>query len=478
MSAVPPPVVAAMRLGAPGGRVRAAVAVCAVVTAILAFVHLGAPSFWYDEAVSAAFSRLPLPQFALAVQHQDAFYTLYYLVLHPVSRVSESEAALRSLSALAGVGFTIAIAILAQRLAGARAAVVAAILAAFSPFALGAAREARPYSLLIFLATLLTWAFLRAADRPPTSRWILFAAVSVLACYVHLFAIFVVASHALWAFVARRELYQRGLGIALVAIVAAIAPLVLLIRENGNVNSWIARPRIHDLAGLFVSFAGATKALALAAIVVCAAVVLAARRTRKPVTEPWLFLACWLVVPVALVVMVSLVRPIFVPRYLDGVYPAYVLLVAVALARLPLAASAGALALLVALMLKPISLAYHPNNEDWRAATAFVLRNARPGDAIVVYPSGERRAYEYYVRHLDGTAPANETVGAGRAERTPPMNAGALAAARLWVVIASRFGDSTFPARVEGYLRPRAERTRLALRSSFAGPVTVVRYDR
>lgn len=477
MSAVLSPAVPAARPVDSSLGARAAIAGCAAFTAVLAFAHLGAASFWYDEAATAAFSRLPLPQLAAALRHQDAFYALYYLLMHVVSSVSESEVALRGLSALAGVGFTVAVALLAQRLAGSRAAVFAAVLAAVSPLALGAAREARPYSLFLVFATLLTWAFLRAVDDPAPKRWIVFAGASVLACYVHLFAVFIIASHALWALLARRELFRRRLGAALVAILLAIAPLVFVIHASGNVNAWIARPRMHDLGALFVSFAGSTKALALAAVLVCAAVVLRARRNRGQSAEPWVFLAFWLIVPIALVVIVSLARPIFVPHYLDGAYPAYILLVAIALARLPAAGSAAALAAFVVLMIKPISLVYHPVNEDWRSATAFVLAGAHAGDAIVVYPSFERRSYEYYARNLAGTVPANETLGARDARRTPPMSRRALVAPRLWIVLAPRF-DGSSSSLVRGFLQPRAARTRLALASSFAGPITVLRYDR
>lgn len=481
MSAVPTSFLAARRPVAPSVLARAVIAVCGLVTAGLVFAHLGAPSFWYDEAASAAFSHLSVAQLAATVRHQDAFYAFYYLLLHGISDVSQSEAALRSLSALAGVGFTIATALLAQRLAGARAAVAAAIIATCSPLAFGAAREARPYSLFMLLATLLSWAFLRAAESPVRRRWIVFVATAVLACYVHLFAIFVVAAHALWAFLVRRALYRRGFGLALAAIVAALVPLLLLIRGNGNVNAWIPRPGIADLARLGVSFAGSEKALALIVLVLCFAAVLGLLRLRRhqspTIAEPWLFLAFWLFTPIVVVFAASLVRPIFIDRYLDGAYPAYVLLVALALARLPLAASAAAIALIVALMVKPIELAYHPSNEDWRSATAFVLAAARPGDAVVVYPSYERRGYEYYVRRLGGPAPENDTRGARDAGRTPPLDPRALRTHRLWIILASRF-DGTFRSTVQRFLEPRARISRVAASSTFLGPITVIRYDR
>ncbi len=476
MSAVLSPSVAVMRLAAPHVRARTGIAACAVVTAILAFFHLGAPSFWYDEASSAQFARLPFAQLAATLQQQDGFYAFYYLLLHGVSHLSESETALRALSALAAIGFTLTIAWLAYHLAGARAAVIAAIVATISPLVLGAAREARPYSLFLLLATLLSWAFVRAGEEPTRGRWIAFVAASVLACYVHLFAIFVVAAHALWALLSRRDLYRRGLLPSLVVIVAAVAPLIILVRGNGDVNAWIARPRAHEVAALLNVFSGSTKALALVALALCAAVALEARRTGRMTREPWLFVAVWLLAPIVLVFALSQLRPIFVDRYLDGAYPAYVLLVAIALARLPLAASAGVLVVLTVLMLKPMALQYHARNEDWRSATAFVLAAARPGDAVVVYPSYERRGYEYYQRRLGATAPPDETVGSEDAPRTPPLPPRALHASRLWVILAPRF-DPAATTLVNDYLRPRVLHSRLALRSGFDGSVTVLRYD-
>jgi hypothetical protein len=56
-------------------------------------------------------------------------------------------------------------------------------------------------------------------------------------------------------------------------------------------------------------------------------------------------------------------------------------------------------AVLVLLVLRALQVApsYGVSPEDWRGATALVLREARPGDCAMFYPSDGRMAFQYYV---------------------------------------------------------------------------------
>jgi mannosyltransferase len=118
--------------------------------AALRLVGLGhPPTLFPDEAYSANVAALPVGEIVAYVRATDPHPPLWYLVLAPVERMSRSEAALRSPSALAGTG-ALAVLALWQRRRGWEGLAATALWAA-SPFAVFFARQARMYGLLELL---------------------------------------------------------------------------------------------------------------------------------------------------------------------------------------------------------------------------------------------------------------------------------------------------------------------------------------
>jgi len=97
---------------------------------------------------------------------------------------------------------------------------------------------------------------------------------------------------------------------------------------------------------------------------------------------------------------VSVVRPVFMPRYLIFSLPALVLLAAAGIARLPRIAAGAVLIGIVALSLQG-DAAYYARDfdlqrEDWRAATSYVLDHQQAGDGIVFHANQGRMPFDYY----------------------------------------------------------------------------------
>lgn len=133
-----------------------------ILSAALRFYRIDAQSLWYDEGNSARIAERSV-RLIIEGAAGDIHPPLYYLLLKLWRAIfGGGEAALRSLSALAGVG-TVALTFLIGREGfNARVAVMAAFVAAISPFAVYYGQEARMYALLAFAATLSTWALLPA----------------------------------------------------------------------------------------------------------------------------------------------------------------------------------------------------------------------------------------------------------------------------------------------------------------------------
>jgi hypothetical protein len=87
------------------------------------------------------------------------------------------------------------------------------------------------------------------------------------------------------------------------------------------------------------------------------------------------------------------------PRNLLYVAPAAALLLAWGLTRGALAPRLALSAVVVLLVLRALQVApsYGVSPEDWRGATASVLRQAHRGDCTIFYPADGRMAFQYYL---------------------------------------------------------------------------------
>ncbi len=152
----------------------------------LRFYHLDGQSLWSDEGNSVALARRGFMEIAQRTAF-DIHPPLYYWLLKIwLTIFGDSEMALRSLSAILGVGLVGLSGWLGQRLFSLRVGLIAAFLAVFAPLQIYYAQEARMYMLLAFLCTAtvsLAWE-LRTA---PTARlWgIAYIATVTAGLYTH-----------------------------------------------------------------------------------------------------------------------------------------------------------------------------------------------------------------------------------------------------------------------------------------------------
>ncbi|MCS7221361.1 MAG: glycosyltransferase family 39 protein [Anaerolineae bacterium] len=129
------------------GRFPAHFAVLALAAG-LRFYRLGEPSLWADEGNSAAMAARSLARIAQDAA-ADIHPPLYYWLLHFWSLLfGHSEVALRSLSAIAGVGLVYVIYLIGRRLQSEQMGLAAALVAAINPLQIYYAQEARMYALL------------------------------------------------------------------------------------------------------------------------------------------------------------------------------------------------------------------------------------------------------------------------------------------------------------------------------------------
>jgi 4-amino-4-deoxy-L-arabinose transferase-like glycosyltransferase len=219
-----------------------------LVAAVLRFAGLSSQSYWGDEALTVSEIRAPLGGMLGLVLSQETTPPLYFVLAWAWAHLFGSgEAALRSLSALAGTAMVPLAYLAAARLFSARVGLIAAALAALNPFLIWYSQEARAYAVYMTLAALSFLCFVGAL-RTREVRWLAWwAIVSALALTSHYFAVFTVGPEALWLLLAwqgRRTAVAVG-GVAAVGL--ALVPMAIVDTTHGT--GWIAHSPLGERVG-------------------------------------------------------------------------------------------------------------------------------------------------------------------------------------------------------------------------------------
>ncbi|MGZ4165400.1 MAG: glycosyltransferase family 39 protein [Solirubrobacteraceae bacterium] len=440
------------------------IAAPAALAAVLSLIGLGGRSLGFDEGATAAIAAQHGAALWHAIAHDGGNMSGYYLLMHVlVGAFGNGLVVLRLPSVLATVVTVGLIAMIARRLfADRRVALAAGVLAAVSLPLVYWAQTARGYAPMVAFVCAGFLAFIALADAPAAGgpgrgawlryvtpgrgAWLGYVAAMTLAMYCSFVAVLVVPAQ-LVALLGRRRAAAARVVSALIAVAVLCLPLAILavLRGSGQlfwvqpVSSMVDTQVLQSLtsAGLQPVFHHSVTTKALMWFTVAAVVALVAdtiRRGRRgePVWAMTLVLG-WCVLPAALTFLYSLVSsPVFVPRNVLVSTPAVALALAPAIAdrRWPrFAALALLLAVLVARAV-PVIRAYGVSPEPWRAVTAHVLAQARPGDCVAFYPADARMAFQYYV-------------GSGPATRRAPRS---VLPEATWGVVRTYVEDYAVPA--------------------------------
>lgn len=404
---------------------RDAAQVCVLALALGAF-HLGTRSILLDESTSIEIARVGIASLPGALMDGDPNMRLFYVLLtFWVKIFGESEAAVRSLPLIFGALGAGAVCLLGTRLFGRAAGVLAGILFALDAFIVQYAQTARGYSLLVFLVTLSSLLLVVEHDRTSRRARIGYVLVTTLAIYAHFFAALVLLAHAVVIILLRRREYltvewaRAGAAIVLLCVPAALSA----IHAGPHAISWIERPSPRDVAHVLADLAGDSQLLVLAFLSCALYVTVSAMRRRDSAAQ--LFLMTWLVLPIVASYAVSFIQPVFQSNYLIICVPPLVIFAGAAVGnvrnRVATAVIAAALVGMSALQL--VSYYGRAMGQDWRSASLHVLRSARPGDAIVFYPTYAEKPYDYYARRYAEAGKAQP-----RMQQVPTAN-------RTWLVI-------------------------------------------
>ncbi len=442
-------------------------------------------SFWYDELYTAEMARVPTVDLIDAVVRGEgtipylrdappSYNGPYYLATHlwlAATGLEADETGLRLFSLAAAAGAMVAFTCAVSRVAGRRVGLVAGLVAATNPFVVQYAAEARGYGLALLAVAVAAVGLGRHLDDVPGGLTV-FGVAGAAAGLAHWFAFLVIVSFAVAAVVLRRG---RAMPVVLVTALAAlpVVGLVVVAVINGVGASgaeWIGGVGVAVPRLTLGAWTRGDTVFTVVTLVAAGVGLLRAgphRRTARVVA------ACWVGVPVMLVTVLEIVRPVFVARYLLPATLGLAVLMALGIERAP----RRALVLAGAAVLGSSTWATATNvdggpREDVRGAVASVAAAHEAGQPVVAGARWDALGLDHYTRR-DHPELRADLVLPGAA--TPP-------ATTVWVLRRDRAGVKGDPERLTALdAELLADDLRVVREERFhgrSGNVSVQRWER
>lgn len=298
-------------------------------------------SVWFDEAYSILLAK----QSSAHLVHLTALDThppFYYLLLKGWATLfGWSELALRSLSVLASGGALVFAALTVRRMFNAKVALYALPFIILAPFLIRYGFEIRMYALASLIGMMATYVLVRAyqtnAGRDRKILYIAYATLVALGMYTLYYLALLWIAHVVWlVWMALRDKQSITRSPWLYAYMGSILlflpwlPAFISQTSNGALAGISQPMTIDNLIGL-ASFGflyqpvwqlGALSSLVVVGVIVAlvGAIQFAYKNMSKKQKPFFVLLALYLAVPVIILTLVSLLRPMYVERYLAHVW--------------------------------------------------------------------------------------------------------------------------------------------------------------
>ena len=456
-----------------------------LLAAGLRLALIGQHSLWSDEIFVVWITRFAWRDLLHVIGAVDFHPPLYYLLMKAwIGVAGTGEAALRIPSAAASVltvGVTYA---LMRKVASVHVSLLGAFLLSVSPFHIMAAQEARMYPLAGALVVGSTWAIADAVEQGGVLRWIVYAALALLMVYTSYLAALMLVAHGAWIAGWNRR-HLRGWLATLGGVACLYAPwMPSLWTQIGQAHGLSETAlRLGDLLGLF-AFGGTLFGAAgyfsagrlgpLEQIIVLVPFLVtlgfgvasfgAERRGLALLGLPP-------VITIGVMAAVSLVNPIFIPRWFSIVLPFWAMFLACGIVwaantfRLHPTGVAAWWTVGLLLYSLPTLHQYYLDPDTWsfrwRAAAALVARLGGPDDLLLFVDLPAEETFRYYFRErrpslilaprggpeIDSQALAQARRLAGRHHRVWIVVNGPVSAqlrGRVLPALSSAFGTSEF----------------------------------
>ncbi|MER7489712.1 hypothetical protein ABTY20_28180 [Streptomyces sp. NPDC126497] len=350
-------------------------------------------SVWRDEAATWQVARRSVTDIWHMLGEVDAVHGLYYLLMHGLfACFGPGTTTLRLPSVLATAVAAACVTVIGRRLAGGWAGLGGGLVFGLLPAVQFHLQEGRPYALVAAGAGVSTLLLVTALQgRARTAHWVAYGGTVLLCALLNWLSLLILPAHAAtlaWTRTGRGTWIRWTASAA--AAVAAVLPMILFTLSQSRQVSWIPPLTWHMLIGPAI-------VLAVGALGALLDRPRAGRLSSAAVALPLL------AVPQLGLIGLSLVKPLFLDRYILFSMLGLALLIGAALGavvrmtepRFPRASSwlVPAVIAVAVLALWPQSLAKRSpasRVDDVLAVAADVRRLTKDGDAVVFVPAARR----------------------------------------------------------------------------------------
>jgi hypothetical protein len=380
-------------------------------------------SLWRDEMDALRFARFPFSRLLGSFGQGGWNGPLYFLLLRAwVAAAGQTEFALRYLSLLGGVLTVPLTYVLARRLGSSRLALYGSGLVAVSPYLVWYSQEAKMYALLVSMAVLSWYLYLRALEEGDWSLWIGYVAVTSLCMYLHILAVLIIPTQAV-VFLLRWGRYRGRLRPWLGAMAALILPYLplawwqipLLFSDFQSGHAFYPLSQIfvnllqafslgvtgHPTLRLhLLSLVGGSSGISVYEGLLVVLFLGLAGALLYPDRRSLQLLFSWILLPPLILYLISLQVPLYSARYLIWIAPAFLLLLAAGLVAVREQSRVVFVLCLVGLLLVngPALLAqsHFPVKSDFRKAAAHVKSLRQDDEPVLFLIPYVRYTFEYY----------------------------------------------------------------------------------
>ena len=327
-----------------------------VLGAILAMaisLNIGlAQSVWFDEAYSIMLAKQPIGQL-IHLTSVDTHPPLYYLLLSGWGNIfGWGEFALRSLSVLCMGGAIFVAGLLIKKLFGIRAALITLPFIIFAPFLLRYGFEIRMYSLASLICIAATYTLISALQANRKKQMILFSLYAILVALgvltLYYTALLWIAHFVwlLWRCYLSKESFLESTWLKsyVLSVILFLPWLPTFINQisNGALAPISQSMTLENLLGV-ISFSFLYRPIwqlgPLLSLVILFVIIMlvyisikAFQVIDKKQKQYLVLFAMYLIVPITILSLVGLVRPMYVERYLAHVLIGGSLFIGVAIA--------------------------------------------------------------------------------------------------------------------------------------------------
>jgi hypothetical protein len=363
-------------------------------------------ALWFDELFTAEVARLPLADIlAAAVQGEGttsylagvppSYNAPYYVVVHLLTLLPGvgGDTSLRLVSLLATAGGLTLVTRALARLAGRPTGVLAGLVLAASPLVVEQSVEARSYGLAVLATGAAALGLVRWLQEPPRGL-VLFGVAGAAMGLMHWYAATTLAAFAVAALVLRGRRALPVLAVAALAVLPALGMVAVNLGNGvGSRNAEHLKTTDGRLAGLALDAWSAGRT-SLLVVLVALMVVGAVRASGARVLA-----AAWVVVPLLLLTVGELVRPLYLPRYLLTGLLGVGVLAAVGAWALPRVARGPAAALLLVLTLVATAAQLERGPRERGDELVDLIASVQTaGEPVVAADQRSAMALDHYVR--------------------------------------------------------------------------------